>query len=509
MNQYYVAELQRSETNLYKRSHGTGYLVRKNLILTCHHVVIPEGVTDFEVAKKVVSTFKVRFIGDCQEQRYDWVANVLHLRWYSQEHDLALLEITSPPSFLTNEYLETKFIKPDKNQRKVKAAGFPKFKKINNQYCLYQVTAETNGLNYYITKHVELQKLSPESPNNHEEWQGISGAAVFDDETNLLVGVISLTALGKSSNNLWIKPIDALITDNDFWSILGITVSEAFYVQNILREEREKKEQRTNKIEQYLQCLNYETQTREIRNSSPGKIFLLPPNDSQIQKWLTKRLFFEIKENRYYRKIDLTAIDLWNKNFEYFWRTLHKYVDDNSIDYSDHEKILENICTHQGRNRLVISIHSIDVLNDNQIKLLVDVLDRQIMRKLEKHDSVHYVLLLTQEFSKKIDQEYVRLLTSPEKDMIYLVDLNPWEEVAAHDINNWFSSIEVYEDLKEYTESSLLQASQHLELTFSEQFCLELGLPLSPKKFIDNICELCDIDFDDLAKHWRFSNGKI
>jgi Trypsin-like peptidase domain len=503
MDQYCVAELQRSETGLYKRSYGTGYLIRRNLILTCHHVVIPENVTDIDLAKEVVSTFKVRFIGDYQQGRYDWVADVLKLSWYNQEHDLALLEIANPPIFLTSEYLETKFIKPDKNQRKIKATGFPKFKKIENVHCSYQITAQTNGLNYHRTKHIELQGLSPEVPNDHKEWQGISGAAVFDDETNLLVGVIGLTDLGKSSCNLWVKPIDALISNSTFWSILGTTASEAFCVQNIC-EEQKRKSDRGDKIEQHLQSLNYNVQTTAVKDSSPGKIFLLPPNDSQVQEWLIKRLLFEIREHRYYRKINLTATNLWNTNFDHFWRTLHKHVDDGSINCSDHEKIIENICTYQGRDRLIISIQSIDILNDNQIKLLMNVLNEQLMKRMERDSSFKYVLLRTQESGKKINKEYVESLAFPRESMTYLADLDPWEKVTAHDINEWFKSIEVYEDLEKYTKSSLLPVSQPLESTFLERFCLELGLPLSPRKFIDGICELCDINFYDLDKHWRF-----
>jgi hypothetical protein len=503
MDQYCVAELQRSETDSYKRSHGTGYLIRRNFILTCHHVVIPEGVVDFELAKEVVSTFKVRFIGDCQKERYNWVPDVLILRWYSQEHDLALLEIINPPMFLTSEYLETQFIKPDKNQRKIKATGFPKFKKIKNSYCSYQITAQTNGLNYHITKHVELQGLSPEVPNDHQEWQGISGAAVFDDETNLLVGVIGLTALGKSSNNLWIKPIAALILDSTFWSVLGTTASEAFCIQNTGAEQK-KKSDRADKIEQHLQCLNYDVQATAVKISSPGKIFLLPPNDAQIQEWLIKRLFFEIKEHKYYRKINLTATNSWNTNFDHFWNTLHKYVDDISINRSDHERILENICTYQGRNRLIISIQSIDVLNDNRIKSLMNVLNKQLMEKMEGDNSFKYILLRTQEFGRKINKEYIESLTFPRENMTYLADLDPWEKVTALDIDKWFKSIEIHEDLEEYTKSSLLPASQPLESTFCERFCQELGLPLSPREFIDGICGLCDIKFYDLDKHWRF-----
>lgn len=502
MDQYCVAELQRSATDSYERSHGTGYLIRRNLILTCHHVVIPECVIGFELAKEVVSTFKVRFIGDCQEKRYDWIAGVLRLRWYSQEHDFALLEITNPPAFLTSEYLKTQFIKLDKNQRKIKATGFPKFKKIENYYCSYQITAQTNGLNYHITKHVELQGLSPEVPDDHKEWQGISGAAVFDDETNLLVGVIGLTDLGKSNRNLWIKPIDVLISNSEFWSILGTTASEAFCISNT-RKEQEEKSCRADRIEKHLQYLNYDVQATAVKDSSPSKIFLLPPNDSQVQEWLTKRLLFEIREHRYYKKINLTATNLWNTNFDHFWHTLYKHVDDKSIDRSDHEKILENICTYQGRDRLVISIQSIDVLADDQIKLLMNVLNGQLMERMKKDNSFKYVFLRTQEFGKKINKEYIESLTSPKENMIYLADLDPWEKVTVHDINEWFTSIEIYEDLKKYAKSSLLQTSQSLISDFSERFCLELGLPLSPKKFIDSICELCDVNFCDLDKHWR------
>jgi hypothetical protein len=91
----------------YRKSGGTGYLIRDNLILTAHHVIAPMGENG-----KLGSHYHFRFIGDYEQKRTDWVMNGCYLCWdtHHKDFDLALLMIEGDkPKFLSAHNPTTRF----------------------------------------------------------------------------------------------------------------------------------------------------------------------------------------------------------------------------------------------------------------------------------------------------------------------------------------------------------------------------------------------------------------
>lgn len=197
----------------HRRQGGTGYLIGDSLILTAHHVIAPSDERGI-LGKR----YHMRLIGDYEEGRTDWIVEGCYLCWDSPKYDLALLKIEKGKScFALNQQKITCFGELVNTQIQASGIGFPIVQEING----FQNPEELQGL---LSKYsglklgqLRLQVTSP-IPNSPQEWQGISGAALFVDR--FLVGIVVETKKSFAEKVLWVIPISAVAKDPDFCELV-------------------------------------------------------------------------------------------------------------------------------------------------------------------------------------------------------------------------------------------------------------------------------------------------
>jgi 5'-deoxynucleotidase YfbR-like HD superfamily hydrolase len=184
---------------------GSGYLLQDDLILTAFHVV---SCTEESGGS---SLYDIRFLGesDSDNDNFGWHDNGASLYWYNTDHDLALLKITGfKPSFLGETKQNLKFGQLESKALPACGCGFPVAQKIENRQNPYLVDDNGNGKLSRLAGLGEKQlQLHIEGliPNSVEEWQGMSGTALFVNDC--LVGVI-VEAKGRFKQKvLWVTSI--------------------------------------------------------------------------------------------------------------------------------------------------------------------------------------------------------------------------------------------------------------------------------------------------------------
>jgi|GEM_PF-1556764 len=197
----------------HRRQGGTGYLIRDNLILTAHHVIAPSGEKGL-LGKR----YHMRFIGDYEEGRTDWVIEGCYLCWDSPQHDLALLKLKeSRLGFNLNQQYVTYFGELVNTQVPARGMGFPAVQEINS----LQNPEELQG---FLSKYGALKlgqlrlQVTSLIPNSPDQWQGISGTALFVNQ--FLVGVVVETNKSFAERALWATPISKISEDPDFCELV-------------------------------------------------------------------------------------------------------------------------------------------------------------------------------------------------------------------------------------------------------------------------------------------------
>ena len=198
----------------YSSSAGTGYLIRDNLVLTAYHVV-----ESYKSESEALCD--LRFVGDIEAGKTEWLNGEGRLCWYDEKHDLALLEIEeSRPSFLDEIEIDTQFgklIGSEQNSAEAHGLGFPKVQKIDNRQNPEPLKGNISRLAGLKENQLRLEVTSP-IPESSEEWAGISGTALFIQEC--LVGVVIETNKSFKEKVLWATPISVVAEDRTFCQLV-------------------------------------------------------------------------------------------------------------------------------------------------------------------------------------------------------------------------------------------------------------------------------------------------
>jgi len=218
---------------------GTGYLIKKDLVLTAYHVV-----------KSMITTSKrkikcdIRFLGDYISGRKEWLAEGASLYWFDSKLDLALLKLTGgKPKFISEVEANIQFgLVPLMHESfSAKAIGFPIIQKIEDRQNPEPVEGTLNSMACLKEGQLRLNVTSP-IPEDPNEWAGISGAPVFI--RNYLIGVIVETNRGFKEKALMLTPISLLENNQKFCKLINnlkntvfidITSPEQIYSKRVPR----------------------------------------------------------------------------------------------------------------------------------------------------------------------------------------------------------------------------------------------------------------------------------
>jgi len=210
MDERRVAELY----NQKQKTGGTGYLITEGLILTAHHIIAPineDGIlqTDYDV----------RFVGDYEQGKVEWLEKGCYLCWDNKELDLALLKLVKgKPAFLSSQDSPaTRFGKLPLETLVAKGTDFPVVQKIENRNNPEPLRGNLSRLAAIKEGQLRLEVTSP-IPKQADEWKGISGTVLFVD--NFLVGVIVETNKSFAEKALWATPISVIAKDPDFCELV-------------------------------------------------------------------------------------------------------------------------------------------------------------------------------------------------------------------------------------------------------------------------------------------------
>jgi hypothetical protein len=204
MEQKRVAELH----DPHRKSGGTGYLIRDDLVLTAHHVIAPLGKPG-----ALGTRYHIRFIGDYDQGRTDWVKEGCCLCWDAPEpkYDLALLKLIEKPKFLSSQRNVVRFGRLGDETQLAEGTGFPLVQEILHRQNPEPLEGRLSRIAGLKERQIRLQVTSP-VPDSSSQWQGISGTALFVKEC--LVGVVIETNKSFAEKVLWATPISLITSQN-------------------------------------------------------------------------------------------------------------------------------------------------------------------------------------------------------------------------------------------------------------------------------------------------------
>lgn len=210
MDERRVAELY----NQKQKTGGTGYLITEDLILTAHHIIAPINENGI-----LQTNYDVRFVGDYEQGKVEWIEKGCYLCWDNKELDLALLKLVKgKPAFLSSQDSPaTRFGKLTLKTLVAKGTGFPVVQKIENRNNPEPLRGNLSRLAAIKEGQLRLEVTSP-IPKQADEWKGISGTVLFVD--NFLVGVIVETNKSFAEKALWATPISVIAKDPDFCELV-------------------------------------------------------------------------------------------------------------------------------------------------------------------------------------------------------------------------------------------------------------------------------------------------
>jgi hypothetical protein len=303
------------------------------------------------------------------------------------------------------------------------------------------------------------------------------------EDTNSLVGVITETNRGRSSNNLWMTPIKAIFDDVDFWQKSNCQRNKVCSAE-YHRENLEQQRLRAIGLDKCLQSLNYIKQRREIEDCDQSKIFLLPPNGLIAQKWLISRLTQSIRNHSTCLKISLTVSNNWNENFDWFWRDLYKRVFGRPLQVKtsvDQDEILTALCQNREFTPLVISIHNIDKLAEDKIASLIAEFWDVLMGKLDEcYGSC--ILFLTRDDPMKFRVRPGSVVNT----------LRPWQKISVDELETWSRSIEVCQFFQDVVGGIDIRGDY-----------LHLGIAGDLDNALGRFFYHCNLEFDHLKYYWE------
>jgi|GEM_PF-5503195 uncharacterized protein YjbI with pentapeptide repeats len=207
---------------------GTGYLVQDTFILTAYHVVSPPK-EETECEAELV--YDIRFLEDSNTKQSEWLCNSASLRFYDQANDIAVLQLSGyRPSFLNDKKSYTKFGELDDKTHTAEGYGFPKVQKFGKRQNPENLKGELSRIAGLREKQLRLQvtSLLPKKP---EDWQGISGTALFVQ--GHLIGVVTETNKGFGEKALWATPISLFSSIPDFNKLIDTGRLKIIHPRNV------------------------------------------------------------------------------------------------------------------------------------------------------------------------------------------------------------------------------------------------------------------------------------
>lgn len=451
---------------------GTGYLIGPCLVLTAKHVVT---TTDDSVAEPIW----VRSLEDFQNGR-DWNKTDWSVCWRSEQHDLALLR-KNPGNNKSFSPEAVRFSELDMETKNVEGRGFPEFKAENFDRAPFHIQAQAylySGGKFAPGQ--ELQNMDGDLPKHPEGWGGMSGTAIFYEDSNTLVGVIKETNRGEITSNLWMTPISVIFDDDSFWCHSGLRKQDSIIYNEYPRKDSADNSEKLNK---FLSHLNYDDQEDNIKSTlrqlNGAGIFLAEIADERIQRWMIARLMQNVGLLKGAVARHLAVSDLF-------------YTRGGMPKSLFGDLPLTAICEKLETSSLLFTIREAHRLNPNDLSLLLDHWD-DLKMMIESTVTTEYkcILLLVGDSPWIDDSWSAKAVNSKE--------YWKWGQITDRCINNWLDSgIDGID--------GLTAGAFCMNLTGEPRKSLRQGICLgSPLDAIESIsCSvLGENGFAQLEQHWR------